>query len=190
MRRRASSSEVPQGIHLPAVGETWTVCCRASESPGVSCRQRGDTLVLSGHVANPTASRDALRRWLKRRTHATLTPVLRDLAAEHRLLMPENVRVGLQRSRWGSCSSRDTISLNAKLLFLPSWLARSVVLHELCHLEHLDHSREFYALLERVDPDQARARKALRDAQAHVPTWVDADAEPSRGARHRRRWAQ
>lgn len=61
------------------------------------------------------------------------------------------------RSQWGSCSRAGRISLNTHLVKAPARLIEYVVLHELCHLQHYDHSRRFYALMGRHMPDwQAR----------------------------------
>jgi predicted metal-dependent hydrolase len=79
-----------------------------------------------------------------------------------------------QRSRWGSCSRRGTISLNAKLLFLPPGLVEYVFLHELCHTQRMDHSKAYWALLRRHVPDCKRHARTLRATPGLVPAWVDA----------------
>ena len=68
-------------------------------------------------------------------------------------------------SNWGSCSSKGNINLNLRLVSLPLELQDYVMLHELCHLRHLNHGREFHALLESVCPghrELARQLKAYR----------------------------
>ena len=64
----------------------------------------------------------------------------------------KKVRVGNQKSRWGSCSSRGTISLNWRLLLLNYSLGQYVILHELAHLKHLNHSLAFWQYLESICP--------------------------------------
>lgn len=66
------------------------------------------------------------------------------------------------RSQWGSCSRSGRISLNTHLAKTPPRLIQYVVLHELCHLQHYDHGRRFYALMARHMPDW-RARRAELD---------------------------
>ncbi len=76
---------------------------------------------------------------------------------------PPKLRMRAMKTRWGSCSpTRRSISLNLKLLELPESCAEYVVLHELCHLVHPNHSRAFYGLLTRLMPDW-QARKAALD---------------------------
>ena len=65
------------------------------------------------------------------------------------------------RSQWGSCSRSGRISLNTHLVKTPERLIEYVVLHELCHLRHYDHSRRFYGLMSRYMPDWQERRSEL-----------------------------
>ena len=72
------------------------------------------------------------------------------------------LRIGLQSSRWGSYSSRGTLSLNAKLMLLPDPVVRYVVHHELTHSLHMNHSAAFWALCRRLRPDYEVHKAWLR----------------------------
>ena len=77
-----------------------------------------------------------------------------------------------QRTRWGSCSASGTISLNVCLLFLRPQVVRYLLLHELCHTRHMNHSATFWALVESLEPDyRALDRELLRGWQS-VPGWM------------------
>ena len=85
-----------------------------------------------------------------------LPPRVHDLA-EHAGEEVGKVRVGDQKTRWGSCSSKGTISLNWRLLLLRSDLQDYVIFHELAHIRHMNHSPVFWAYLETLHPN-ARIR--------------------------------
>ncbi len=71
-----------------------------------------------------------------------------------------------QKTIWGSCSAKNNINLNWRLLWMPYRVADYVVIHELCHLDHLDHSAEFWARVESFEPDYRTLRTRLRQVQA------------------------
>jgi predicted metal-dependent hydrolase len=75
----------------------------------------------------------------------------------------ERIRIGDQRSRWGSCSSRGTLSFNWRLALAPATVLDYVVVHELCHLREPNHSRRFWALVEAARPGYRDARRWLRE---------------------------
>lgn len=68
-----------------------------------------------------------------------------------------------QKTRWGSCSARGTLSFNWRLMLAPPAILDYVVVHELCHLTHMNHSAAFWEKVESVYPDYRTARKWLKD---------------------------
>ncbi len=66
------------------------------------------------------------------------------------------------KSRWGSCSSRGSISLSWRLILAPEKVARYVCIHEVCHLLEMNHSTKFWALVEHFDPDFKEHRAWLK----------------------------
>ncbi len=87
-------------------------------------------------------------------------------------IVPRRVQVRTQKTRWGSCSSTGTVSINACLLFLEPALVRYLMVHELCHLRHLNHSQRYWRLVERFEPDYRLLDKRLGEAWADVPFWA------------------
>ena len=75
--------------------------------------------------------------------------------------------------RWGSCSRRRTISLNARLLFFAPDLVDYVLLHELCHTVCMNHSARFWKLLASLEPSCRAIHKQMRDGWKRVPAWVE-----------------
>ena len=176
--RAATGPALPARLELEALGETYPVVMAADGRRGVRCS--GGQLRVSG-AADPAAGRAALVRWLKARGRETLVPWLARHAREHGLRYRRTMVRG-QRTRWGSCSGRGTISLNYKLLFLPPQLVDHVLLHELAHTRHLNHSARFWRLLAELDPNWRAHHAALARAERWLPYWLElADAEASAG---------
>ncbi len=74
-----------------------------------------------------------------------------------------SITVRDQRSRWGSCSSRGTLSFNYRLVFAPSQVLDYVVVHELCHLIHMDHSKDFWNMVGSIMPDYKIYKNWLKE---------------------------
>ena len=68
-----------------------------------------------------------------------------------------------QKTRWGSCSSKGTLSFNWRLMLAPPAILDYVVVHELCHLTHMNHSKAFWQAVEAAYPDYRNARKWLKE---------------------------
>lgn len=64
-----------------------------------------------------------------------------------------SIRIAEQKTRWGSCSSRGTLSFHWRLVLAPPAVMDYVVVHEVCHLIHMDHSPDFWAEVESLMPD-------------------------------------
>ena len=77
-----------------------------------------------------------------------------------------------QRTCWGSRSCSGTVSLNLCLLFLEPALLDYLIVHELCHGRHMNHSRRFWALVGRHVPDYRRLDRCLGDSWRAVPAWL------------------
>ena len=90
-----------------------------------------------------------------------LAPRVFELAAFH-LLTVKRVTVRNQKSRWGSCSRRGTISLNWRLIQTPASVRDYIILHELMHLREMNHSARFWREVERVCPDYEAAERWLK----------------------------
>ncbi|MDZ7747926.1 MAG: SprT family zinc-dependent metalloprotease [Halofilum sp. (in: g-proteobacteria)] len=162
---------VPARLDLRALDAEYPVERVDGDQLRVDCD--GARVLVAG-ADDAAAVRAALARWLKRVGRRQLVPRLAELAGEHGLHY-ERAAVRGQRTRWGSCSGRGTISLNYKLLFLPPALVDHVMLHELAHTRHLDHSHEFWRLLGALDPQWRSHHTALTRAMRWLPAWVEMD---------------
>jgi len=127
-------------------------------------------IVFKGPMDDQESVLEGLRKFTTRKAREALLPLLENMS--RRLGMPyAAMRVRRQRTRWGSCSAKGSISLNAKLLFLPVELVNHLLLHELCHTRQLNHSSSYWALVARHEPDYLHLEKSLANANHHVPGW-------------------
>jgi predicted metal-dependent hydrolase len=90
----------------------------------------------------------------------------------------ERIRIGAQRTVWGSCSPRGTLSFNWRLVLAPLEVLDYVVVHELCHLRVPNHSRPFWALVEDQRPRWRDQRDWLRVHGPELLAFTPNDAKP------------
>lgn len=163
--------ELPQQIKLKALEQCWSVSYEASSIKRVMlATTTGQRLSLVGNIEDHARCIKALKDWLKLMAERYLIPRL-DHWSEQLQLPFSECSLRIQKTRWGSCSYNHKISLNASLLFLPAMLVDHVLIHELCHTVYLDHSAEFWALMEYHDKHCQKHRHALKQAIHEVPSW-------------------
>lgn len=109
---------------------------------------------------SPEEVRGALEGWYRQQAERVLGQRVRRYA--RRLgVVPTAVLVRDQRSRWGSCNARGELRFNWRVVLAPMSLIDYVVAHELCHLEHMNHSPAFWARLAQLLPDYEQRREQL-----------------------------
>jgi len=162
----------PEAIELKAIGQTFAI------GYVTGGKQR---LAVSGskvRIRQPVADSQVfalLRRWLRETGKKTLKPWIGDVAAELGR-QPADVHIRLQRTRWGSCSSGRTISLNAALLLVEPELVRYLFVHELSHQWHMNHSSRFSGRVARFEPRYEELDRRLGAAWTELPHWLFAGA--------------
>lgn len=157
---RARRPRLESGAALPLVDERLWL--RIGGAPRSRVVRVGATLhVERAPAPGAPGVRELLERWYRRQAQEYLPPRLHALARELGVT-PRRVSIRAQRTRWGSCSSVGGVSLNWRLMLLPSTLSDYVLVHELCHLRHMDHSAGFWALVEGLIPDYRERCRRLR----------------------------
>lgn len=108
--------------------------------------------------------RAALRAWHQQQALKVFTERLQIIAGRADWVEGHTIPLKLRRMKrtWGNCSSRGVIKLNTHLIKAPLPVIDSVIAHELCHLQEMNHGRAFYALLERLNPNWREDRLRLR----------------------------
>jgi hypothetical protein len=166
---------LPTTVDLRATATRWSVEYRHDPHGPVRCRARDSVLEVSTPDPHRYGADNALRSWLLDEADYHLVPWLK---RESQVVgrRPTKVQVRLQRTRWGSCSNSGTVSLNAALLFLEPAVVRYLLVHELCHLIALNHSRRFWSAVARYEPDYEALDRQLTKAWHEIPLWAHPEA--------------
>lgn len=161
------AAAIPGCIDFAYTRERFVVEWRTA--PRRSLESRGERLLVC--APDVDGARRRLQDWLKAAAGQRLAPRLVQLARE--LDYPvKRVAIRRQRTRWGSCSTRGTVSLNCSLVFLEPEVVRYLFVHELAHTRHMNHSPDFWGLVESLEPDYRRLDRELLAGWRTVPLWV------------------
>lgn len=109
-----------------------------------------------------------LKQWLRDRAAIVLPQRLSELAKKYDFEY-SSCQVRHAKTRWGSCSTRKSINLNAALILMPVAVLDYVILHELCHTRQLNHSAQFWYEVHKVDANYMQHRQLLK--QFKLPSW-------------------
>lgn len=168
----------PARIDLRAIDEPWEVRYH---------KARSDRLRLSSTVSGPVRTlnvqlpnraenvdkrlADRLGHWLRQRADATLSPWIAELAERHGFEYAA-ITFRNQKTRWGSCSAKGRLSINARLLLASPAACRYVLIHELVHTEHLNHSPAFWTRVAAIDPNYRAHESELDRLSQRLPDWL------------------
>lgn len=151
-------------------GRSYPVHLRNSSTARVELTTTHMRVLARDH----TAARAAVRNWFEHRARLMIPQRVRELAAAHHVA--DGVRricVRDQRTRWGSCSAKGTLSFNWRLIMMPPDIMDYVIVHELAHLQHPHHRRGFWRAVEEMLPDYRRGRHWLKTAGDNVRFFWD-----------------
>ena len=152
------------GDRIPFMGSELTV--RVFEKSGNLVYQSENELHVCGPGTDSQAKITALTEsWYLKVAKEYFGIRTRELAKLYgdRLPQPASVSVRKMKRRWGTCRSNGAILFNRELIKKDRELIDSVIIHELCHLVHHNHGKEFYALLESIVPDYRQRRRDLHN---------------------------
>jgi predicted metal-dependent hydrolase len=129
--------------------------------PGIPAQSIGAEPLLQVGGRRRKDAAGAIDRWYRREARERIEAVTAFEAARLEL-EPGRITIRDQRTRWGSCSTSGTLSFNWRLVIGPGHALRYVVIHELTHIRHHNHSRAFWSALSEALPDWKRSAHWLR----------------------------
>ena len=162
---------LPTTLELRAIERSVPVDYRKGQSGRMRVLE-GHALSLIGPTGDEAACRKALKRWVAGQARMHLGARIQRLS-EATGLGYQRLQIRAQRTCWGSHSSSGTISLNLSLMFLEPALVRYLLVHELSHARHMNHSPAFWATVREFEPDYKRLDEALGNAWTQLPGWLE-----------------
>lgn len=118
--------------------------------------------IVMSNKTEPDKILKTLKLWYKKVAKQILSERLAFI--ESRIKLKSNsFRIGDSKGRWGSCNSRGAICLNFRVIMLPPALIDYVIVHELCHLVEMNHSKDFWNLVSTFLPNVDKLKKAIKE---------------------------
>ncbi len=148
-------------------GERYTLCCESAPKYFEPRFGNGKLVVavFDGQFGDSAARNEYIdsqaRKAIGKRGAKIITEAFERLCAQTGL-RPRKLTVRKMSASWGRCSSSGNISINENVIFYPAECIDYVLIHELCHLVYMDHSADFWALVERYCPEHKRIRDMMR----------------------------
>jgi predicted metal-dependent hydrolase len=170
---RLAPSEYLDGAQIPYQGRHLPLKVTASKTKTVRIELMNDAVFwvkLPTGIADEQHSpliQQALTRWMKNQAKQHIQRLV-DMHAPRFALFPRSIRIKTQKSRWGSCGPNNDINMNWLLLLAPPAALEYVVVHELCHIKHKNHSPAFWQLVAEHLPDFKQRRLWLKQHGASV----------------------
>jgi len=154
---------VADGSVIPFLGRQVTVKVKAGDRTAALLTEDNLLLTMAGESSSLKIT-GLTEAWYLLEAKNYLTARTSELAALHRALLPAPASVNVRRMkrRWGSCHSSGAIWLNRELIKKDPELIDYVIIHELCHLVHHNHGREYYELLGNIVPNFRELKKRLQ----------------------------
>lgn len=158
---RLNKKEYNDGDYLPCQGKLYRL--KVVSSPQFYVNQYDD-IIETGTDGRDGIIKASIDLWYRKRAEVYIHGRFREIVARYGSygFHPSGLSVRPLKSRWGSCTSKGKITISSELIKLDPVYTDHVIIHELCHLKYHNHSREFYNLLEELEPGHKSIRKNLR----------------------------
>jgi predicted metal-dependent hydrolase len=166
-KQQLAEPELPDDIQLAFDDSHWPIVYE----PQLSGNSAHQIVIVSNSDADQHTDKVwQLRNWIRQKAWRLLPPLLEQLSQQTGLTY-KKISIRTQKTRWGSCSSSGTISVNDQLLFLPRATAEYLMIHELCHTQYMNHSSQFWHLVENHCADFRYHESLLDQARSKIPDW-------------------
>lgn len=162
-KKIAQKKQIADGTPTTILGESKSIIVKAHQLKRPYIAEKEHEIIVYA-PQNQTIIKKTLENYLRKKFKVHLTKRLKEIS----VIMGTHygtVTIRAQKSRWGSCSYRNNLNFNWKLIFFPLTVIDYVIMHELTHTIHHNHSERFYEMLSSYCPDYKALRKCLHNAK-------------------------
>lgn len=171
IHRYTEQTVLPDILDLLAINKRINIFYKFANHAKITLIEAPGQITLIGDIDNQKACLSSIKLWLMQQAKYYL-PLELDQQSVRLGLSYTDVSIRQQQTRWGSCSAKKRINLNYKLLFLPIELMQYILIHELCHTVHLNHSAAFWRLVKKFCKDVRKCHMELRRFSQEMPKWL------------------
>ncbi|MHC6180771.1 M48 family metallopeptidase [Clostridium sp. JNZ X4-2] len=159
------SMGISEGKNMLWLGKLLRIERCESDIKGCHVEVLKDKIIIYGNsisIKNQNSINENIRRFYKEKAEVIFNRKV--IFYSKRInVHPHKITVRCQKTRWGSCSSNRNLSFNYKLLMAPLDIIDYIVVHELCHLIYMNHSKEYWSLVETIIPQYLNKRSWLKN---------------------------
>lgn len=163
-KERIPERKFREGEIFPFLGEDHELIVSSDAKEN---KVEGDKLVLSAKKVEETGIKEELERLYRKKAGEIIGEILQDY--EDLDMNYKEVRLKNQKTRWASCSSKENLNFNWRIVMAPRDIIEYVVVHELVHLEEKSHSKKFWIKVASILPDYKEKNEWLKE---HSPKLV------------------
>lgn len=153
--------EAKEGEKFPYLGRECVLKYQKIESKKSFVTVKNGQLIVSHHRENTEELLIVIENWYREKTKEEVNFWIK-CYQPYFDVVPNRIVIKEQKKRWGSCSSKNNLNFNWRLSMMPTWVISYIVLHELCHLEEMNHSPAFWAAVDKRMPEYNKAKIWLK----------------------------
>lgn len=162
-KEAASRLKLENGDELYYLGEKRVLTVVREERSRTRIKDACGRLIMAvPYEADYAYKREQLEKWYRKEALCVFKEKAQEFAKSLGVRF-QDIHIKDQKSRWGSCSSKGNLNFNWRILMAPEPVCDYVIIHELCHLVYMDHSADFWRLVEQLCPPYRQYKKWLRD---------------------------
>ncbi|WP_051350709.1 M48 family metallopeptidase [Caloramator sp. ALD01] len=167
IKKDTGSIEYKNGSRIEYLGTKLILCISEDNVDKLKIYKEEDKLYIKLPKAKESFFTEEMLKkeiikWLKEESKVVLKQRVEFFSQKYNLV-PNRVVIKEQKTIWGSCSSKGNINLNWRLILVPLDVLDYVVVHELCHLKHHNHSKKFWDLVKEIMPDFEKKKMWLKE---------------------------